>query len=139
MKIHVLRGLPASGKTTFARKFCKKTGAKRINKDDLRAMLDDGKYSLENETLVLKARNFLAAVILHEGFDVVIDDTNLNPRHLEGLQELAEEVGAELLVMDMDVSLDECIRRDSLREKPVGEQAIREMHQKHLAPKGNGR
>jgi predicted kinase len=33
-------------------------------------------------------------------------------------------------VIQMDTPLDECIRRDSLREKPVGEERIREMWSK---------
>lgn len=39
-KLLVLKGLPASGKSTYAKELVNK-GWKRVNKDDLRAMIDD--------------------------------------------------------------------------------------------------
>lgn len=49
-KVIVLKGLPASGKSTWAKNLVLKDSTyKRINKDDLRAMLDASKFSKENE------------------------------------------------------------------------------------------
>ena len=50
-KILILRGLPASGKSTFARKLLNENpnAWKRLNKDELRAMLDDSIHSPANE------------------------------------------------------------------------------------------
>jgi predicted kinase len=44
------------------------------------------------------------------------------------------EGGARLEMIDLDTPLEECIRRDALREKPVGEAVIRGMYERYLAP-----
>ena len=42
----MLQGLPASGKTKYAREL-QADGWKRVNKDDLRDMIDNGKSIME--------------------------------------------------------------------------------------------
>ena len=41
-----LRGIPASGKTTWAKDLVNRSNGrvKRVNRDDLRALLDEGKF-----------------------------------------------------------------------------------------------
>ena len=57
-KILILRGLPASGKSTFARNLLTENphAWKRLNKDELRAMLDNSVHSVPNEKFVEYAR-----------------------------------------------------------------------------------
>jgi predicted kinase len=127
------KGLPASGKTTWARK----QNAKRVNKDDLRAMIDNGKWSKANEKNILAARDNLVAQFLRSGYDVIVDDTNLAPKHEEDLRQAAELFGAEFEVKDFtDVSLSTCLKRDSERANSVGEKVIRDMYKTFLKPKG---
>ena len=58
--LFMMRGLPASGKSTAAKKLVDKYGnCTRVNKDDLRSMLDNGRYSRSNEQFVLKVRDFI--------------------------------------------------------------------------------
>ena len=73
-KVTICRGLPASGKSTWA----KKQDAVRINKDDLRDMLDNGKWSGKREKLVLDTRDSIMVKALRQGRNVIIDDTNLH-------------------------------------------------------------
>lgn len=130
--IHMLKGLPASGKTTLALEMVAVEKMKRISKDDLRVMLHGGKYSLETEDFVLDVRNAITKLAIEKGFDVVIDDTNLNPIHQEQLNFLAEAMGAGFNIINVNTSLDECIERDANREKPVGESVIRGMYEKYM-------
>ena len=51
-KLLILKGLPASGKSTYAKELVSK-GWKRVNKDDLRSMIDGGKWSKKNEEMRL--------------------------------------------------------------------------------------
>lgn len=129
--IHMLKGLPASGKSTLALEMVKEEKVKRISKDDLRAMLHGGEYSPETEVFVLDVRNAIAKLAIHKGFDVVVDDTNLNPTHQEQLHFLADALGCRFDVIEMDTPLEECVRRDKERSKPVGEDVIRGMWEKY--------
>lgn len=132
------RGLPASGKSTWAR--AKQAefplgAVKRVNKDDLRAMLDAGKWSGENEKFVVSVRDHIVIAALQDDKHVIVDDTNLAPRHEARLRQLARENDAEFQLEDFThVPLEECIRRDRARPASVGEPVIREMWEEFFKP-----
>src|SRR6202008_3529949 len=131
-------GLPASGKSTWAKEQVANSrgGIKRINKDDLRDMLDAGIWSKENEKHVLQVRDSLVQHYLSAGFSIIVDDTNLAPKHEETLRQLAQKAGATFEVKSFThVSLAECIKRDLNRPKSVGERVIQSMYKQFLAPK----
>ena len=137
-KIIILKGLPASGKSTYARTLVDTSPEKykRINKDDLRLMLDNGRYSKRNEKFVIDTRNELIGRALIEGFDVIVDDTNLNPVHEQDIRRMFPSAQIEIVTMSAD--LEECIRRDEGRHGKsgfVGEKVIRDMHDKWLKKK----
>lgn len=135
--LYMTLGLPASGKTTWAKAKLKELGnAKRINKDDLRAMLDDSHWSKTNEAFVLGVRDALITAALSKGFHVIVDDTNLAPKHETTLKTLALLNNAQFEVVDFThVSLEECIKRDQKRHNYVGETVIRDMWEQFLKPK----
>ena len=65
---------------------------KRVCKDDLREMLDAGVWSEENEERILLVRDSLVSSLLAQGLDVIVDDTNLHPKHERRLCEIAEDL-----------------------------------------------
>lgn len=131
--IFMMKGLPASGKSTVSKGMVDKDdGMKRVCKDDLRLMIQNGKYTPETEMFVLNVRDSIVRLAIGQGFDVVIDDTNLNPKHEESLRNLSDSIGAVFNVIEMETTLDECIRRDSLRPNLVGESVIRDMYDKYV-------
>jgi predicted kinase len=132
MKLLMLKGLPASGKSTYAKKLSD-DGWVRVNKDDLRAMLHNGKWSKTNEQQVLKLRDEIIANSLRLGKSVVVDDTNLATKHAARLKELAKEFNATFETKFFDTSVEECIKRDLGRLNSVGEKVIRDMHRQFLA------
>lgn len=132
-KILMLKGLPASGKTTYAKELANRGGWKRINKDDLRAMLDNGKWSKGNEKFVLKMRNTIVrAALENANYNVVVDDTNFAPIHEERLKAIADEFKVPFEVKLFDVSPTECIRRDLARPNSVGKKVIMDMYYKYI-------
>lgn len=138
MKIIMTKGLPGSGKSTWAREMLRKHPGqfKRINKDELRSMLDDGKWSKANEHLIVLLRDTIALSALEHGFSVIVDDTNLHPKHELQLREMAKIKKAEFEIKDFtDVPLETCIKQDLLRYSSVGEKVIMKHYNQFLRPK----
>lgn len=136
MKVLILQGLPASGKSTYAKKLVNDNpGAwKRVNKDDLRAMLDISNWSKANEKFVLAMRDQVIVRALSHGYNVVVDDTNLNPQHERDIRQMLlfnshpNVNTAEVELKFFDTPVNECIERDAKRPVGggyVGEEVIR--------------
>lgn len=127
-------GIPASGKSTWAKEQVRKNPKiRRVNKDDLRAMVDAGEWSRDREKTILAIRDAVIEEVLSSGQSVIVDDTNFAPEHPKRFKELAEKHGAELKVKDFThVPLATCIERDSQRPNSVGEAVIRKMHKQYL-------
>jgi predicted kinase len=135
MKLTVLKGLPASGKTTLAKEIIlTEENTIRVNKDDLRSMLHFGEYSQKNEAVVIKIEEAIIREALLEDQNVIVDDTNFNPAHIVRCEHISYEYGAELEVIDLmeKVDLLTCMMRDSKREKSVGHKAIAKMYAKYI-------
>ena len=136
MKITIMRGLPGSGKSTYAKALLAQfpDAYKRINRDELRLMLDNGIKNNGNEKFVKKMRDVLLMEALRAGKNVLIDDTNLSDKNLVRIKQLAQQFEkesgkkVEIQVRNHDTPLETCIERDQKREKPVGEQVIRQMY-----------
>jgi predicted kinase len=129
----ITRGLPGSGKTTWARA---QGGAVRVNRDDLRRMLHGGQVGLGwAEKQVTVAHRALVAALLRAGINVICDDTNLRPSVVRELTALAADCGADFVVRDFtDVPLRLCIERDAGRpaQERVGAEAIEGMYRRYL-------
>ena len=134
MSILVLRGLPGSGKSTWARELLAGQGNyKRVNRDCLRDMVDFGVWSESKEKYIRKAELALATLYLDAGFCVVVDDCNLSPSAMSMWQEFARAQKVDLEIKDFtDVPLEVCIERDLKRANSVGEREIRKMHWRYL-------
>lgn len=132
-KLLVLQGIPASGKTTFARKLVEEDSSYvRVNRDDLRNMR--GVYWIPcQEKLISEWEYFCTRAALKAGYNVVSDSTNLNLSTIAALTTIAKECGAELEFKLIEADLDECIRRDGLRSNPVGADVIRNFHARYIA------
>jgi predicted kinase len=134
-KLLILQGLPASGKSTWAKQMVQKGAGdwKRVNKDDLRAMIHCGLDNKGTEGDILVARDALVRAYLAKDKSVIIDDTNFNPIHIKMLKAIANEQGATVELKRFDISVDEAISRDRGRDSPVGEKAIRDMYDRYIA------
>jgi len=139
MKLLLLRGLPGSGKTTYAENLIKANSSwKRVSKDMLRDMLSLGQIDEKNEFLLNQASHTLIIYYLTQGFNVVSDNMNLDPKQVQLLvHKTCMKLNTfnmlnqlEIEVKEFYTSLEECIERDSLRPMPVNQSIIEHIHEK---------
>jgi predicted kinase len=136
-KVLILRGLPGSGKSTWAKDYIERNkGWVRINKDDLRSMAHNSVWSKENEKVILDIRNTLIEHLLSSGINVIVDDTNFASKHITDIMELANKHKAGFEVKDFDVPLEECLKRNAERtgKARVPDKVIIEMYEKYVLP-----
>ena len=62
-----------------------------MNKDELRAMLDNSHHTTANEKFVERVRDMMLMEALKEGKHVVIDYTNLSDRPVERIKQVAQQ------------------------------------------------
>lgn len=135
MKIVVLQGVPASGKSTWAREFVKgKPEWIIVSKDALRE--GKGDYWIPAHEHYIKSLEFAAVFYaLKENLNVVIDGTNFNPAILDNWKQLSEQFSAELEIKKFPISFEEALKRDTERGlrggRAVGEAAIRHFFDKY--------
>jgi predicted kinase len=121
VKLIELRGLPACGKTTLAREKVRTDGnVARVNRDDLRAMLFESKWTGKRERLVTYIEQAIARTCFEFGYNVIVDDTNLSPRtqnmwtgFVAGQDNRTHAV--EHVIEEISIPLEECIARDEER------------------------
>ena len=137
------RGLPGSGKSTWAEKYVLEHEAGtvvRVNRDSLRDMLHAGRWKgNKTEGITKLVRDQVICAALRQGKTVIVDDTNLSEKttaELYTLTTITEFYPCEFRIQDFtDVPLETCIQRDLQRSKSVGERVIRGMYREFLAPK----
>lgn len=130
MKLIMMRGLPASGKSTKAAEIIKGGGEFfRVNRDLLRKMLHCDVFTGKREGVTIEAQQLLVAHLLHNGKNVIVDDTNLGEKHVDMWTMMAENYGATFEVIDMmkEVSYEECLKRNNERENRVPNGVIENM------------
>ncbi len=133
MKILMLSGLPASGKSTYAADLVKQGNWIRVNRDLLRTMLHFDKWSGPNEEMTVAIEQIITAFALKAGKSVVVDDCNLNPKNKTMWMNLVGETAGvtdfkhKFEHKHFDTSWQECVQRDLKREKPVGAHVIVQM------------
>jgi predicted kinase len=142
--IHLMSGLPASGKTAAARRLLADSAGRirRVNLDDLRAMLDhdgtDQPWSREHEQTALATQDAAVRAAIDGGFDLVVDNTHLTPRIPKRLK-AAVAGRARFVLHDLThVPIEECLRRDADRPCPVGPDVIHRLAEEHKQARRGG-
>ena len=136
MKLIILQGLPASGKSTWSKKWVNENPKERIrvNRDDIRRML--GPYWIPTrEELVTKIEESMVISAMMNcrkykyRYDIILDATNFKPGKWH---DIAKDYSYDIEILKMSTSLEDCIKYDSIRgPECVGEEVIRNMHKKY--------
>lgn len=114
----ILQGIPASGKSTWARALVLSDSRwKRVNRDELRLMLHGGVWSKANERLTKHAQMAIILNALDQGYNVVVDDTNLSPKVVRTIQHEISQAFPSVgwKIIRFPIPLAEALRRNRLR------------------------
>ena len=129
-KLIICRGIPASGKTFWAKQWVLEDPEHRVrfNNDDIRNML--GKYWVPSREPMVAAMkdSFVEEAILLR-LDMVVDNTNLNNKEIEYWKNWANLHNYDLEFKNFfDTPLSVCIERDKTRDPQVSEKIIRNFY-----------
>ena len=93
-----------------------------------------GDYWVPNrEKVVTATYNTVLAYSMQKGYNIVVDNMNLNPKTCAELEKMAKDFNEnytydwkyEVEYKDFFIPVDECIRRDAMRPNPIGEKVIK--------------
>lgn len=133
-KLILTRGIPGSGKSTWAKQYIEgHTNCVRVNRDSLRWMVYNAPYTADKrlEKLVRHMEQKAVSEALQAGYDVVLDNTHCA---LSAITKIIYDIenqfdgDVQIIVVDFPISTTEAIRRDRLRDYPVGNGVIESMH-----------
>lgn len=144
--IYLPKGLPASGKSTWAKEFVKENyRTVIISRDSIREMLHGGyKYVPHLENLITDVLYETATYLLLIEYSIILDATNLNKDRtdsfvyvglVEDMYSFVPPLRVDVIEKDFtDVPVAECIRRDKERDRSVGEEVIRSFYKNYILP-----
>jgi hypothetical protein len=93
-----------------------------------------GDYWVPNrEKVVTATYNTVLAYSMEKGYNIVVDNMNLNPKTCAELEKMVKDFNEnytydwkyEVEYKDFFIPVDECIRRDAMRPNPIGEKVIK--------------
>ena len=136
-KLIITHGLPASGKSAWARKILKSDdNVVQVERDLIREELFGAEYHKGNfpSKSELQVRDLARSRIdegLASGKSVIVSDTNLHRNTIAYLGDVAKKHGVDLEQKYFDVPVDECIRRNLVRgeagDRSVPQKVIEDM------------
>jgi predicted kinase len=102
----------------------------RVNRDDLRKGAYDKYFGLsrhQEQTITLQ-EEVLVTALLDAGISPIVDALHLKAAYIKRWYDLGNKLGVPVSVMDAPVlDVETCVLRDSMRDKKVGEEVIRDL------------
>jgi predicted kinase len=123
LELVINRGVPGSGKSTFARKWVLEPGVRRtrVNRDDIRMQLYGVEFGVPIEETTVTAVEFaMIRSLLSLGVSVIVDDCNISQRYITAFTKIANEFDAVVSVNTVEVSLGTALERNRMRRDEGG-------------------
>lgn len=134
LKILVLIGVPASGKSTWAKEYVRNhSDYIRVSRDEFRLMLKNAQIC-ENkiEDMITALVELTIGNALSKKLNVLVDNTNLKAKYINAIIDKFK-YQADIDFRMFDISLSKAIERDNGRESKVGEGVIKKMYNDYKA------
>lgn len=139
-KAIVCVGIPCSGKSHFAKDLCKSDPSyTEVNRDFIRFNVvcpnsdwSSYKFTNKREKEVTDIQHQMIIQAFYDDQNVIVSDTNLNPKTRQAMIDLLEEYDFEVEIKEFPITLEEAYKRDAQRGNGVGQSVIYSMYQKWL-------
>jgi len=126
-------GLPGSGKTTFLKGVAsKRPNSVYICADDIREQITGDALNQTMNKLVWEILYNAVDLALKQGKDVIVDVTNYRQLERRKLVAHCKKHTDNIVGIVMNSHIDDCKRRNSMREKSVPDYVIDRMFQEFL-------
>lgn len=131
----IMVGLPASGKSTIARRISRETDAVLLESDQHRDDVFQGRQDNKTNALLFEHLHKMAYLYLENKHDLVFDATNLSYKHrmtllkkIRGLKNVKKV--AHVVMTDVET----CLQRNIGRKREVDERVIYRMRESFTMP-----
>lgn len=133
MKIIVLQGPPACGKSTKARELIKEYGSDKaviVCRDSIRESCGDYWVPSREEYISLIEEDMVNTA-LNYNLIPIIDGTNLNNRTIEKWKFIAKMHNVDIEFIEVIESYEVALQRDKDRRNKVGENVLRNFYERY--------
>jgi len=121
----VVSGLPGTGKSYFCRRLAERAEVVVLESDRLRKTLfSSPTYGQDEHLRLFPACHALVRELLAGGVSVAFDATNLEERHREPLYHIADQVGAELVIVQVSAPEEVVHKRLENRERGLDSDGV---------------
>lgn len=142
LKAYITVGISASGKTTFAKTLVEQ-GWVDCNRDWIRFNVvspntdwSTYKFTNKREQDVTLVQEEMVMDALEKGKNIIVSDTNLNPKIRNKWITLLTDLGYEVEIKEFPITLEEAWKRDQMRANGVGREVQYKQYQQWLEYKG---
>jgi predicted kinase len=125
-------GLPRSGKSTWAKK--NKGNAVIVSADQLRLLVYHQRFWAEGEPLKWSIHGIALRMLMEQGVDIIIDETNTTPKRREPLIRMGKEYGYTVACTLIDTSKEECLNRAKAKDDILIQPVIERMAKEFVPP-----
>jgi predicted kinase len=130
----ILVGPPASGKSTWGKKFALDNGIVYVSTDKIRSEIGSGEDDQTVSAAAFGIARQRVSSALSADKSVMIDATSVSRKARRDWINLGKSHGAFIIAVTFEVPRDELLRRDAKRERHVGPEIIDKFLNKYERP-----
>ena len=129
--LYMLIGLPRAGKTTWAKRKQKNDGAVIVSADAIRYLVYGQRFWGEGEPLMWSIRSIVLKMLMEQGVNIIIDETNTKRERRQPIIEMAKAYRYGVVGVVITTSEKTCIARAEAEGDEAIIPVIKRMAEQH--------